>query len=110
MTKIQYSQGSGTFSQVLLVGLGVAIGSQFIQGNPHVQDNKAIFQRPYSVDGNTPSYNGYANIFNGEYNTTSKGFEEVVGNLYARLLINQEPLGTEFEKVLNENLWDLYES
>jgi len=29
---------------------------------------------------------------------------------YANLLAKQEPLGTEFEKVLYDNLWDLYVS
>lgn len=35
--------------------------------------------------------------------------EQEVQN-YKKLLADQEPLGAEFEKVLNENLWDLYES
>ncbi|HUX54726.1 MAG TPA: hypothetical protein VMV56_09950 [Williamwhitmania sp.] len=114
MNKIQYGQGSGTFSQVLIVGLGVVIGSHFIQGvnlsDDAAQVRKAVLQKSYSADGNSPSYNSYASIFTGQYSATSKGFEETVGGLYARLLNNQEPLGAEFEKVLNENLWDLYES
>ena len=35
-------------------------------------------------------------------------FEEKIADFYADLLFKQEPLGEEFEKVLYENLWDLY--
>jgi hypothetical protein len=35
-------------------------------------------------------------------------FEAAVTDFYAKLLANQEPLGKEFERVLHENLWDLY--
>lgn len=37
-------------------------------------------------------------------------FVEVMSNLYAGLLTNQERLEPEFELVLHENLWELYES
>lgn len=113
MNDIQYNQGSGTFSQVLLIGLGIVIGSHGIQDAPltnvTVQHNKPLFQKPYSLDGNVPTYNSYTGI-TGEYVSIPNGFEQAVGSFYARLLISQEPLGAEFEKVLYENLWDLYES
>lgn len=32
-----------------------------------------------------------------------------VTSFYAKLLSSQEPLGVEFEKVLYDNLWELYE-
>jgi len=35
-------------------------------------------------------------------------FESSVGHFYAKLKADQEPLGEVFEKVLVENLWDLY--
>jgi|SRR6266850_2458847 hypothetical protein len=35
-------------------------------------------------------------------------FERTVADFYSTLLASQEPLGKEFEKVLHENLWDLY--
>ncbi len=35
-------------------------------------------------------------------------FEAAVAAFYSTLLANQEPLGKEFERVLHENLWNLY--
>ena len=35
-------------------------------------------------------------------------FEQIVSKFYEELLSSQEPLGKEFEKVLYDNLWDLY--
>jgi len=36
--------------------------------------------------------------------------ENVVTDLYAKLVAEQEDLGPEFEKILFANLWDLYQS
>lgn len=36
--------------------------------------------------------------------------ESELKKFYKNLLENQEPLGYEFEKVLHDNLWDLYET
>lgn len=40
---------------------------------------------------------------------SSEEFEQIIVNFYKDLLSNQEPLGIEFEKVLYDNLWNLYE-
>jgi hypothetical protein len=37
-------------------------------------------------------------------------FNEQQNRFYTYLVANQEELGAEFEKVLYENLWDLYEN
>ena len=37
-------------------------------------------------------------------------FEAIVTSFFEELSSNQEPLGHEFEEVLFENLWDLYQS
>lgn len=46
----------------------------------------------------------------GEYSLAIDQFEQIVSNFYSTLLVQQEPLGMEFEKVMHENLWNLYES
>ena len=46
----------------------------------------------------------------GEYQQESDQFEVHVAKFYTKLLASQESLGAEFEKVLHENLWNLYES
>lgn len=37
-------------------------------------------------------------------------FEKELQKIFQDLLAKQEPLGAEFEKVLEEHLWDLYEN
>jgi hypothetical protein len=39
-----------------------------------------------------------------------KDYREAVAALRAYELVSQEPLGAVFERVLYDNLWDLYES
>lgn len=49
------------------------------------------------------------NAFTGDYASQPDfDFEGSMTNFYASLLARQEPLGADFEKVLYENLWDLY--
>ena len=40
----------------------------------------------------------------------STSFEGDVTNFFQKLTAEQEPLGREFEQVLFDNLWDLYQS
>lgn len=40
--------------------------------------------------------------------TETAGFEESVTSFYSSLVSKQEPLGKEFERVLHNNLWNLY--
>jgi hypothetical protein len=47
-------------------------------------------------------------IFNDTAQSTTTDFEGTVATFYATLLAKQQPLGKEFEKVLYDNLWDLY--
>lgn len=52
----------------------------------------------------------YNDVISDERGFMLDEFEKEVSRFYARLLERQQPLGEEFEKVLHENLWDLYES
>jgi hypothetical protein len=47
-------------------------------------------------------------IFNDTAQSTTTDFEGAVTAFYSTLLAKQQPLGKEFEKVLYDNLWDLY--
>jgi hypothetical protein len=40
--------------------------------------------------------------------TERAGFEESVASFYSSLVSKQEPLGKEFDRVLHNNLWNLY--
>jgi hypothetical protein len=44
------------------------------------------------------------------YENFSISENQEIHSFYSKLLKNQEPLGKEFEKVIYENLWDLYEN
>ena len=49
-------------------------------------------------------------IVTGKYQQENDQFEVNVARFYTKLLDSQESLGAEFEKILRENLWNLYES
>ena len=49
-------------------------------------------------------------MFTGMYNNYSSDFDAAISHFYAELSARQEPLGKEFEKVLYDNLWELYVS
>jgi len=66
------------------------------------------------TDSYGPPLNGtfsqHQNAFTGDYATQPVlDFESSMTNFYASLFAQQEPLGADFEKVLYENLWDLYD-
>lgn len=111
MNDICYDQASSTFSHVLMAGL---LAMQILHPTPTrivtEQRGKQLLQNVYSFDGNRATFNSYSDPITEAYNFTPSGFEQAVGNFYSRLLAGQEPLGAAFEKVLYDNLWDLYES
>lgn len=119
MNEIRYDQASSTFSGqasspfnfVVMAGL---VAMQVLHTAPPKafteHRNIPLLQSPYSLDGNKATFNNYSNPITGAYDSAPSGFEQAVGNFYARLLASQEPLGAEFERVLYDNLWDLYES
>ena len=110
MNEICYDQRSSTFSQVVIAGIMAQALYAIPTQNTTIQQNQPLLQRPYSLDDNKATYSIYRAPITGEYVFASKGFEQSVGDFYARLLARQEPLGAVFEKILHENLWDLYES
>lgn len=112
MSNFRYNQASTTYSSVITAGL---LAMQALNGTPinSISDQCGDFllRNSYSLGKNKSTFNSCINSITGEYNPASAiGFEQSVGNFYARLLGNQEPLGAAFEKVLYDNLWDLYES
>ncbi|MHB1074608.1 hypothetical protein [Thiobacillus sp.] len=111
MNELRYGQSSSTFSYVLMAGL---VAAQLMQSDPahseHTSLSSGSLRGIYSATGNTNTFSTYGNPISGAYEVGAPDFEFAVGRFYARLLEEQEPLGAEFEKVLYDNLWDLYES
>jgi hypothetical protein len=93
----------------------VVYGILASQGLAHADAPKTTPQGlsplPYETHANTPSFGQLGNLYNGyQLQAIDQEFVGTVSNFYAQLLDNQEPLGQEFEQVLHDNLWELYES
>ena len=111
MNKIIYNLSSGTMSQVVIAGLlSIQLLNGFSENVGNHHEAPAVLQASYASDGNTPTFDSFRGAISGKYDSSSIQFEQSVGNFYARLVSAQEPLGAIFEKVLYDNLWDLYES
>ena len=112
MNKISYGQVSSTFSNVLITAGFLAL----LQGTAMQNDNFAdhningLLQSRYVAGDHKPTFNTVGSSVVGSYDLTIDALESSVSNFYSRLLVSQESLGAEFEKVLYANLWDLYES
>lgn len=68
----------------------------------------ALFNKAYSINETPKTFGQLSSPFSGAFENSTADFEDVVATFYASLLNNQQPLGKEFEDVLNANLWDLY--
>ncbi|MCB1782205.1 MAG: hypothetical protein KDJ34_19365 [Candidatus Competibacteraceae bacterium] len=116
MNNIRYNNVIGTCSQIVVAGL---IASQLIPTGMTYSRKDTDYMRQsqteYDPIYNQFSYNQfisdqYSSNFSIDKSTTENIFERSIGDFYAKLLANQEPLGSDFEEVLHNNLWDLYES
>jgi hypothetical protein len=71
-------------------------------------------QKSVKLKETSQTFSRFSNPFTGEYELSYErelsnlDFENAVSGFYSNLLANQEPLGQEFEKVLHDNLWNLY--
>jgi len=111
MNEIRYNQTNTLGQMVLIVGvLALQALPTISQQEVTAQSNKSISGATYRTKNNTSTYSHLGNPFSGEYSNAPEVFEQTVGNFYEQLLAHQEPLGDDFERVLHQNLWDLYES
>jgi len=111
MTEIRYNQPNTLGQMVLVVGvLALQALPAISQQNVAEQSNKSISGAAYRTKNNPATYSHIGSPFSGEFSNAPEIFEQAVGNFYEQLLSHQEPLGDDFEKILHQNLWDLYES
>ena len=110
MNNYLIQQTSGTASSVVIAGI---LASQLLAGGVNAEPNGAkdliLVQVPYQTHAHQPSFDQVSNLFSGEFDDGTLQFAEGISQFYAGLVATQEPLGAEFERVLNENLWALYE-
>ena len=103
---------SGILSAACLAGTifaGVPSPAHGVEGFLGPQP-RALREVIISTGGNKSTYGRYSSPITGETVFIIDPLERAVTDFYAKLLNNQEPLGAEFEVVLHQNLWDLYES
>jgi len=87
------------FMAAQLLGPPVAAATQWQdRGHPVV----------YAIPQITGTHGEHANLFAVVGFPSSSVAEVSIVSFYSDLLANQERLGREFEKVLFDNLWDLY--
>lgn len=112
MSEICYGHIPSTFSQVLIASI---LATQLANSHAALSNepqgvHRSLLQQSYSSGLNKATFDLHRNPFSGMYSFTADKFEVTIGNFYARLFASQEPLGGEFERVLHDNLWNLYES
>ena len=111
MTSYTTNQTSITPSGLIITGL-LAAATQF-SGSAAIADsnqNLNIQQDVYEVAVSSASHGQLENVYSTQYGAEAENqFAYSVSQFYTQLIDDQEPLGEEFEKILNNNLWDLYE-
>jgi hypothetical protein len=110
MTSYATEQASGTFANTATTILQAGVILTGLLGlNPEKVDAYRINATShYRLGGESKIFSQLANTFTGEYPTQGFDFESAVSTFYAKLLSNQEPLGSKFEEVLHKNRWALY--
>lgn len=112
MNSYSIKQTSLTACNVVVYGLLASQGLSHAEASI-IPDGKqhSLNPTPYETHASSPSFSQIGNIFSGSLlQVIDQQFVETVSSFYTQLLENQEPLGQDFEQVLHDNLWDLYES
>ena len=111
MNEIRSNLSSSTMSSVVITGLlSVAMLNALPESSILASRNSAFSNNAYSANDFGATSDSFRSKVTGQYDLSPPPFEQVVTNFYVNLLSAQEPLGATFEKVLHDNLWDLYES
>ncbi len=118
MYKYQIEQTSQTFRTVIITGILAStllpqnwtydLGSKVL--SPFSKSNNFIFL----THGTSPTYEPQTNPLSKSHLSypvfQDAEFEGFLTDFFVNLSSNQESLGFEFEQVLFEQLWDLYQS
>jgi len=111
MNEIRPNLSSSTMGFIVMTGLlSAAMLNVLPVGSMSGSKNHTLSNNAYSANDRGATSDSFRSKVTGQYDFPPPPFEQVVVNFYAKLLAVQEPLGVAFEKVLYDNLWDLYES
>lgn len=105
MNRLNFNRQSSTIGNIVIVSGLLATGMMLENSSDITTPSK-----PYELKINSSTFSNYGNKSLSENTGTisQNSFEQVVSGFYISLLESQETLGEDFEKVLYENLWDLY--
>lgn len=114
MTMLSYrfdhtpSTNSGSVVSVPSLGAAVLLAGMLVAPAPTESGASQEINR-YAAPLNG-TFSQLQNAFTGEYTKQSDlSFEGSMATFYETLLGQQEPLGAEFEKILYDHLWQLYD-
>ena len=114
MNKYINNKISKTFCTVMISGiltnsvLGDISKHEDLQVAQHYAESRDYV---LNTGGASLTYEPTKNVLTGTYPSSTKTeFEDVITKFFEKLSFDQEPLESEFEQVLFDNLWDLYQS
>lgn len=109
-SSITSKQSSSTFGQFAAASLASFIIAASLPAAENNNIQSRFLLHSYVAASNSATYDPTGNPLTEVYSTSAPlNFEQAISDFYAQLLAKQEPLGEDFEKILNDNLWDLYE-
>ena len=89
----------------------MAITSVFLSGALAVRDAEwPVHKSTYSTNQSSPTFSSFKASCAAEPKMTAHDFAQEISQVFASLSEDQEPLGSEFEAVWDENLDVLYQS
>ena len=108
------NQESGTVGSVTINGI---LAARYLAAQMNVKQDKDQYRlrsirddyHRFATSATSATFDHCRTIVMGEYQQESDRFEVSIAQFYAKLLASQESFGPAFEKVLHENLWNLYE-
>ncbi|MGY6276566.1 hypothetical protein [Methylomonas sp. MgM2] len=114
MNKYHTAQTSRTFGTVVIAGIlaGTSLPSD-CNSEPSSSTLNFTDSNNYAfvLLGTSPTHEPNKNILTRQYAASEETiFEVAITGFYEELSSNQEALGHEFQRVLFDNLWDLYQS
>lgn len=111
MLNYRHEQTPPTLAQIAIVSASLMVSMPTFASATRTDIRSERHAVPYSIIASSSSYGPVATSIKELTGDVSESdFIGSITKFYASLLERQQPLGAEFERVLYDNLWDLYES
>jgi len=111
MNKYVNKKISQTFCTVMISGMLTSSVLADMREHEHLPNYAESRDYVLNIGGTSLTYEPRKNVLTGSYPSSAKTeFEDVITSFFTKLSSSQESLGSEFERVLSDNLWNLYQS